>query len=196
MTAPLYLLALGPLVLHEAIKRLHLLVILAVGCGAFLLLLGSEQIVATAPDPTRGNLLAALSGATWALTIVGLRWLGRRDGGGESTMAAVILGNILAFVASLPFSIPIGHIGWSDATVLLYLGVFQVSLAYVALTKSIRRVPGLDASVLLLIEPVFNPIWTWLVHGERPSNLALTGGILIILTTFAASWWQSRTERS
>ena len=91
---------------------------------------------------------------------------------------------------------PLGHIAWSDATVLLYLGVFQVALAYVALTRSIRRVPGLEASVLLLIEPVFNPIWTWLVHGERPSNLALTGGILIILTTFAASWWQSRTERS
>ena len=43
-----------------------------------------------------------------------------------------------------------------------------------------REVPGLEAATLLLIEPVLNPIWTWIVHGERPGTLALIGGALII----------------
>lgn len=28
--------------------------------------------------------------------------------------------------------------------------------------------PALETSLLLLLEPVLNPIWAWLAHGERP----------------------------
>jgi len=192
-TAPLYLLLLGPLVLHEPIRRLQVVAVLAVACGAMLLLFGSEQIVRTAPDPTRGNIVAAVSGATWAFTITGLRWLGRRAPQTETTLAAVILGNLLAFIVCLPLALPVAQASARDIAVLLYLGVFQVGLAYVALTRSIRHVPGLEASVLLLIEPVFNPIWSWLIHGERPSNLALLGGVVILLTASLTSWWQARS---
>ncbi len=55
-----------------------------------------------------------------------------------------------------------------------------------------REVPGLEAATLLLIEPVFNPIWTWIVHGERPGTLALIGGALIIMAAFAGTAWQAR----
>jgi drug/metabolite transporter, DME family len=193
-TAPLYLLLLGPLVLREPIRRFHILAISAVGCGALLLLFGSEQVVTTAPDPARGNLVAACSGVAWALTMTGFRWLGRRARSSESTLAAVIFGNLFAFVVCLPLALPAHRMAFADIAVLSYLGVFQVALAYVALAYSIRRVPALEAAVLLLIEPVFNPIWSWLVHGERPSELALVGGALIVCTALLASWWQTRTD--
>jgi len=193
-TAPLYLLLLGPLVLHEPIRRFQVVAIAAVGCGALLLLVGSEQIVSTAPNPGRGNLVAICSGVAWALTLTGLRWLGKRRGGEDSTLVSVIFGNIVAFGASLPAAVPIAHVAFSDIAILLYLGIFQVALAYVALARSISHVPALEAAVLLLIEPVFNPIWSWMIHGERPSNLALAGGVVIILTAFLASWWQTRIE--
>jgi DME family drug/metabolite transporter len=41
--------------------------------------------------------------------------------------------------------------------------------------------------VLLLIEPLLNPTFVWLVHGETPTALALTGGALVL----AATTWRS-----
>jgi drug/metabolite transporter (DMT)-like permease len=41
-------------------------------------------------------------------------------------------------------------------------------------------VPALEASLILLIEPVLNPVWAWLVHGERPGTWSLLGGALIL----------------
>ena len=76
--------------------------------------------------------------------------------------------------------------------VIVWLGVFQVGLGYVCLTRSIRHVPAVEAATLLLIEPVLNPIWAWLIHGEQPSGRALTGGLIIMVAAFAGSWWQAR----
>jgi drug/metabolite transporter (DMT)-like permease len=192
-TAPLYLLILGPLVLHESIRRVDLVVIGAVAAGAVLLFFGSERASATAPNPALGNFLAALTGLVWAVTLAGLRWLGRKPGAADPAAATVIAGNCIAFAASLPFALPVTRIAPADPLVILYLGVFQIGLAYVALTRSIRHVPAFEASILLMLEPVFNPIWTWLIHGEKPSSLALAGGALIVSATSGATWWRSRS---
>jgi drug/metabolite transporter (DMT)-like permease len=194
-TAPLYLLLLGPLVLHERIRRIDLVVITVLAGGVWLLLSGSQTITATAPDPVKGNVLGALSGLTWALTLTGLRWLGKKGSSDDSGAATVIVGNLIAFLVCLPFAVPVELPSLLSASVLLYLGVFQVGLAYVALTRSIRHVPGLEASTLLLVEPVFNPIWTWLIHGERPGASALLGGLVIILVALGTTWWQSRQRQ-
>ena len=191
-TAPLYLLLLGPLVLREPVRRADLAVISAVAAGAVLLLFGSQSAAATAPDPARGNLLGAVSGVTWALTIAGMRWLGKYSPNADSAAATVIAGNLIAFAACLPMAVPIRHASVTDVTVLLYLGIFQIALAYAFLTRSLRAVPALEAATLLLIEPVLNPIWTWVVHGERPGGLALIGGILIIGAAFGGTVWQVR----
>lgn len=193
-TAPLYLLLLGPFVLREPIRRVDLFVISAVAAGAILLLFGSERLAATAPDPARGNLLGMCTGLTWALTLTGLRWLAKRPGHLESPESIVAAGNVIAFAVCLPMALPVTHVAGNDIAVLFYLGIFQIGLAYAALTRSIRRLPGLEAATLLLIEPVFNPIWTWMIQGEQPSAAALAGGALIIMATFAGTWWQARQE--
>jgi drug/metabolite transporter (DMT)-like permease len=50
--------------------------------------------------------------------------------------------------------------------------------------------------LFLLVEPVLNPVWAWLVHGETPSGWALTGGGVILGTTIvrALSARRSRSE--
>jgi DME family drug/metabolite transporter len=195
-TAPLYLLLLGPLVLREPLRKVDLAVIATVAAGAVLLLfgssLGSGGVIITAPDPNRGNGMALAAGVTWALTITGLRWMGKRADHRDASAATVIAGNLIAFAVCIPLAIPVEHARPSDVAVLLYLGIFQVSLAYLFLTRSLREVPGLEAATLLLIEPVFNPVWTWIVHGERPGALALFGGFLIIAAAFGGTVWRLR----
>lgn len=191
-TAPLYILLLGPWLLGERVRPRDVGFMSLVGVGLVLFFVGAEAPVATAPDPARGNLLAAASGVSWALTVVGLRWLGSR-GEGDAAVATVAAGNTLAFLVCLPFALPISQAGPADWAIIVYLGVFQIGFAYWLVTTAIRHVPALEASVLLLAEPALNPVWAWWVHGERPGAWALAGGALILGTTLLKTWWDGRS---
>lgn len=191
-TAPLYLLLIGPLLLHEPIRRGDLAFMLAMGLGMACFFVGRPRMQATAPNPQLGNQVAALSGIAWALTVAGLRWLSKRQEGPDSSMATVVAGNLLAAAICLPAALPVAQVRLADVAVMLYLGVFQIGLAYFCLTRAIRHVPAFSASAILLVEPALNPIWAWLATGERPGQWAIAGGALILGSTFAATWWQAR----
>ena len=75
---------------------------------------------------------------------------------------------------------------------MVYLGVVQLGLAYVFLARAITRVPALEASLFLLVEPVLSPVWAWLVHGESPGPLAVVGGVVILTATAVRSWSDTR----
>ena len=191
-TSPVYLLLLGPLFLKEPVRRRDLWVVAAVLAGLLLFFVGNEQPIATAPDPARGNVLALMSGVCFAVTIAGLRWLSR--GTSDVGLATVAIGNLIAFLWGLPFALPVESATTTDWVVMLYLGAIQIGLAYACLTRGLRRVPALEASLLLMVEPVLNPVWAWLVHGEKPSHWALLGGALIIGATAAQAAVQGREE--
>jgi drug/metabolite transporter, DME family len=110
-------------------------------------------------------------------------------------MPAVAMGNIVVAAAMLPLACPLAGFTATDAAVLLWLGVFQIGLAYVCLTRGISRLPALEATTILLLEPALNPIWAWLVHGENPAILSLIGGAIILTATLIKTWWQSEPER-
>jgi drug/metabolite transporter (DMT)-like permease len=190
-TAPLYILLLAPWLLKEPIRRHDLGFMLAVGLGLLLFFVGTEHPGATAPDPDRGNLLALASGFCWALTICGFRWLSAAPGRG-SPVAAVVSGNLTAFLIALPMASPIGRHPVGDWAVIAYLGVFQIALAYVFVTAAIRVLPALESSVILLIEPVLNPLWAWVVQRETPGAWALLGGAIILGATTLKSWIEGR----
>jgi drug/metabolite transporter (DMT)-like permease len=69
--------------------------------------------------------------------------------------------------------------------VIIYLGAAQIALAYVLVTTGLKQVTALEASLLLLLEPVLSPVWAWIVHGERPAAMALVGGCVILLASAA-----------
>jgi len=183
-TAPAYLLVLGPLLLHERPRRRDLLVAAALAAGMALFLTGAERGAATAPDPRTGNLWAAASGLTYAFALAGLRWQARYSGRSAAALSTITAGNVLAALFCLPFALPLGAAGPFDWAVVLYLGLFQIGLAYWCLTCGMRDVPAFEASILLLAEPVLNPLWTWLLLGEQPGGHALAGGAVILAATF------------
>ncbi|MDQ3309407.1 MAG: DMT family transporter [Gemmatimonadota bacterium] len=191
-TAPLYILLLGPWLLHERIRSKDLVFMLVVALGLLPFFLGTDTASATAPDPQRGNMIAALSGVAWAGTIVGMRWLGSSSDGGSSAFVTVVVGNAIAFLVCLPLALPVVGAGSNDWMVIGYLGVFQIGVAYLCLTAGIRHVPALEASTLLLVEPALNPLWAWGIHGERPGSWALLGGATILLATIVKTWWDGR----
>ncbi|HJP57505.1 MAG TPA: DMT family transporter [Gemmatimonadales bacterium] len=191
-TAPLYMVVLSPWLLGERLRREDLIVMAAVAVGLALVLAGHDAPVATAPDPARGNVLAALSGLTWALTVCGLRWVGDEARGG-SAVPSVVLGNAIAFLAALPFALPLGASRTVDWAVIAYLGIFQIGVAYLLVSSGLRQVTAIEASILLLVEPALNPFFAWLVHGEKPSAFAMAGGLIILGATTLRTWIDARS---
>jgi drug/metabolite transporter (DMT)-like permease len=170
--APLWVLLLSPWLLGERPTRGELLAvpIFGVGLGLFFL----DEL---SPGQTAGNVVALGSGVAFALCIVGLR--GVRERG----PAALVWGNFLAAAITLPL--------WSrgpvptplDLGLVLYLGVFQLGLAYLCFSWGVRGVPAIEASLLVLLEPVLNPIWTFAIAGERMGPWAIAGGAVVLLAT-------------
>jgi drug/metabolite transporter (DMT)-like permease len=185
-TAPLYLLLLGPWLLKERIRRADLILMGVLGLGMSMFFLDRQIPVRTAPDPALGNVLALVSGISWALTLAGLRWVGSLERFGQPLLATVTAGNALACILCLPMALPAAAFSPQDVLVIGYLGTVQIGLAYVFLTRAMRSVPALESSLLLLAEPALNPIWAALVHGERPGGFALLGGSLILAATLAS----------
>lgn len=190
-TAPLYVLLLSPWLLHERIRPRDVVFMAVLAAGLGLFFVGFDPVSATAPNPRLGNVLAVVSGVTWALTIMGLRDLGRE---GESWGAAgAFWGNVFAALACLPMALPVASSRPADWLLIGYLGVFQIALAYYFLLRGLERVRAFEASLLLLLEPVLNPIWAWLVHGERPGTWSIAGALVILLATLAKSFLDVRS---
>jgi drug/metabolite transporter (DMT)-like permease len=75
------------------------------------------------------------------------------------------------------------------------LGVFQIALAYVCLSGAIRRLPALEISLLLLLEPVLNPVWTWVIRGETPGAWTVLGGAVIVGATAVRLLVDARSDQ-
>ena len=103
-------------------------------------------------------------------------------------MATVVTGNVIACVAALPKALPLPHFDVMNVAIMIYLGAVQIGLAYVLMSRAMQRVPAFEATTVLLLEPVLNPVWTWMVHGERPGGLALAGGALVLAATLVHTW--------
>ena len=89
------------------------------------------------------------------------------------------------------FSWPLEIIIWGVPMVIVaFLGVFQLCFAYILFARGLRGVSAVDGALLSLLEPVLNPVWTFLLTRETPSHYAVLGGSVILgatlLKTFAA----------
>jgi len=179
-TAPLWVFALGPRLIGEMRGRRDVPIMIVIAIGMLAILLGADAPVASAPAPVLGNLLAATAGLTWGLVILGLRSAAGDAKGADATLVA---GNVFAATWAMPLAFPVLTATPVDWLVIVFLGVVQVALAYACFVRGMREVPALEASLLMLIEPVLNPLWAWLLHGERVGVTTLVGGAIVLAAT-------------
>jgi drug/metabolite transporter (DMT)-like permease len=191
-TAPIYVLLLGPWLLRERVRAADLAYVAIVGLGIAMLVLGGDVPQRTAPDPMRGNVLAAASAVSWALTIMGLRWLAAGPGDTVRLQGtALVTGNLITCAVCLPVAGSLGGASGLDWALVGYLGAFQIGLAYLCLARGVRGAAAMEVSLLLLVEPVCSALWAWALLGERPGRLSLGGCALVL----AATAWRTTRVR-
>ncbi|MFN2511572.1 MAG: DMT family transporter [Pyrinomonadaceae bacterium] len=173
-TAPLYVLILEPLLYREKFRRRDLFTVIACVVGMSLFFVGKLR-----PQDVTGNLLALTSGICFAFYFLLLRHPSARK---VNRASSVIYGNILVVLLCAPAGLAVlPNLNRFDGLAVLYLGVVQIGVAYTLFTLGMARgIRSLDAGIVGYIEPVLNPIWVFLVLGERPSQWALIGGAIIV----------------
>jgi drug/metabolite transporter (DMT)-like permease len=180
--APVYLILLGWWFLGERPKRADLIALPIILTGLALFL--SDDLTATG---TVGNLLALVSGVAMAIWFLMMR--GQKAGSPANT---ILLGNLIGAAIGLPFFVS-ADLTPASLTVIIYLGVFQLGLAGLLYSAAIKHVAVLESSIILMLEPILNPVWVFLVVGETPGVLALCGAALVIGATLWRAFYGSRT---
>jgi DME family drug/metabolite transporter len=192
-TAPIYVVLLSQPLLHERVNRRDVTFTGVILAGLLLVFTGADTVSQSATNPLAGNLLAVASGVFWALTLISLRFMGRNTSG-EASYATAVLGNAFACLFCLLPALTGPAPRAVDVMVVVYLGVFNVGLSYVCLARGIRHVPAVEASTILLLEPALNPLWTWLLDGEKPSSMGLLGGAVIMSATASKLYLDRRAD--
>lgn len=175
-TAPVYILILAPFVIGEKFHWRDLVTVIFCLGGMSLFFVGDLTI-----GDVQGNIAALGSGIFLGLYIMLLR---HPKALGMSGTITVIYGNFLLALLTLPSGIAaFPTAGIMDYVAVAFLGIFQIGISYILFIKGVRGgTRPLDASIIGFIEPLLNPVWVFLFVGERPSNWAILGGAIIIIT--------------
>lgn len=173
-TAPVYILIFEPLFYKEKFRRRDLITVAACVVGMSLFFVGKLR-----PQDVTGNLLALGSGVCFAFYFLLLRHSSARE---VNRASSVIYGNLLLVLVAAPAGLAaLPHMTSHDTLSVLYLGVVQIGIAYTLFTAGMARgLRSLDAGIVGYIEPLLNPIWVFLVIGEKPTDWAILGGAIII----------------
>lgn len=170
-TAPIYVALLGAWFLKERVKLSDWVTIFFVLAGIVLFFFDKLST-----GGVYGNILAIVSGVTFAGTIIFMR--SQKD---TSPLESAFIGNVATAIIGLPFifsSMP----DLSSWIGLIILGVFQLGLSYILYSIAIKRVTALEAILIPVLEPILNPVWAFLFIGEKPGLWAFVGGIIVIAT--------------
>ncbi len=187
-TAPIYILILAPFVIGEKFHWRDLVTVIFCLAGMSLFFVGDLSI-----GDYQGNIAALGSGIFLGLYIMLLR---HPKALGMSGTVTVIYGNFLLALLTLPSGIAAFPTAtWKDYAAVAFLGVFQIGISYILFIKGVRGgTRPLDASIIGFIEPLLNPVWVFIFVGERPSNWAVLGGVIIIATVVVHTVVQHQTR--
>lgn len=170
-TAPIYVLLFEPLINKTRYERLNIITISVCVIGMFLFFTGKLS-----PGDLKGNILALLSGIVFAAFLLGMR---KNDH--KYQFSSIFYGNIIVVLFLLPSMFELKTISVSDFSMLAFLGIFQIGIAYAIFSYGLKRVYAVEASLISMIEPVLNPVWVLIWYGEMPSYFAIIGGIIILI---------------
>lgn len=174
------------MLLGRRIDRVSI-VALIVAMAGIAVILGLDRGVASGGQSWLGPMLGVLAGISYGGVIVLLDLIDtdaqQRTGTSSNIFLIVLLANLTSAIVLVPWALARGLLQVAPAMMLavLLIGVVQMATPYVLFQLGMRRLGPVAAALIVLIEPILNPIWVWLGHGEVPPRSIYLGGALILL---------------
>jgi drug/metabolite transporter (DMT)-like permease len=177
-TGPVFCALFAWLFQRRRIGRYTFVALLVAGAGIAVMIAGSP-----AGDGWVGPTCGLLSGVAFGALILLLEKVNRAGGGDVNPIAITFLNNagaaaILVVICVLARTPILGDA--RQMTIVTLTGVIQLAIPYALFQIALKHVAPVDASLLILLEPVLNPIWVALAVGEHPDWATLVGGAAIL----------------
>ncbi len=198
-TAPIYVILISYFFFREKVNMVEVATVGICLAGMMLFFIDEEKSTAFL-----GNIIGALSGIAFALLQISVKRAEKKAASTSEAEAAELkgvahltLGNavtvaILLLVVSATFLAKAPDF-WNDlagTTInltaaniggLLFLGIFQLGCGYLFFAKGAKHISSVEIAIYTLLEPVCNPVWTFLGTGEIPGTWAVIGALIILL---------------
>jgi drug/metabolite transporter (DMT)-like permease len=177
--APVLTVFIGAVVLKERTRIEHYVALPLVVGGMIVMFL--DELSA---GKVFGNILAIMSAVTFSCYFVFMRM--QKDG---SPLESILLSHWLTAGVCIivSFFLPLPQITAKSLAAIAVLGIVQIGVSAILFSVAIKRISAVQANLIAVIEPVFNPLWVYFAIGEAPGVYALTGGGIIILAVTLAS---------
>lgn len=172
-SAPFMAAVLGWIVLGERVRMVSWLAMLA-SCGGIALMVSDSA----AKGSIAGDLVAGVIALMQAIAGVTIR---RHRS--VQMAPAMCVSTLLMTLAVAPLATPLA-VTAKDFALLMFFGAGQLGLGLALFSVGAPLIPVVEVALLNVLEPIFGPLWVWLVLGEQPSRGALIGGG-IVLTALA-----------
>lgn len=200
-SAPAWAAVYAWLLLGRRIDRVTIIA-LAVAMAGILLILALDRGAGGAEESWFGPMMGLLAGLSYGGVILSLDGLDldarRRTGGPVNIVLVVLISNAASCIVLVPWALARGMLdipaGLIAAVVLF--GVVQMATPYILFQLGLRRIGPVAAGLIALIEPILNPIWVWLGHGEVPPRSIYIGGALILLAVVITAVFTRRGPRA
>jgi drug/metabolite transporter (DMT)-like permease len=167
--SPLFAATMAPLVTRERASLLT--------WAAAVMALGGVAVIVH-DGLTSGRYIGDLLAVLVALSFAGQTMALRRYRNLE-LMPAMAAGGFVVFVLAALFggglSVPAHEIA-----VLSLMGPVQLAIPILLYARGARSVPGVTLTIIVMLDVVLNPLWTWIGVGEVPSAESLIGSAIII----------------
>jgi drug/metabolite transporter, DME family len=168
-TAPIFIVLLGWIVLHEKLRKVTVVALVMVLSGIAVIMLQSLKT-----GGLSGNLLGLIKALAFASGTIVIR---------ADKSAGLLPATTFAAFLSMLFALTLGpsfRIDLYTLAVLAYLGIFQVGIGYIFFVRWSGSLSSSQTGLLVILEAVLGPVWPWIFLGERPFPLTFVGGGIII----------------
>ena len=185
-TAPILILVFNILFYHKKPDGREILIVAAVFAGCVLSFaddMGAGHLL--------GNILSLAPGVTYALQIM----MFSRDG--VDADDSMMLSNMMGFVVGAPFLFFDKGIALTTPTTVIWLVImclFQYSLANILYVRGCKTVSDIECSLLMTLEPIFNPIPVAIFCGETMGPKALIGFVIVIAGILAYTFTSKKQK--
>ncbi len=178
-TAPIFIYLFLRLLFRETISKSNLWTLVFGMMGIAVIFAGNSG-----EQDFQGVSIATMSGLLFAIYMINLRFLRDFD-----PVVLTFANNLICCLALLPLTASQLALSPDQFAALIVMGVIQLGIPYFLFSKALEKISLQEASLIVLIEPVLNPIWVALVVGEVPSAHTLAGGGVILFSLVLRYLW-------
>ncbi|MEM7737407.1 MAG: DMT family transporter [Deinococcota bacterium] len=133
-------------------------------------------------QPVTGTIFSLINAVVYALYLIFFRSLSKRASSPvgpvlDASFGSFVMITVLAVLTDDQFSLAFQ---WPAHFWLMCVALIAQTLGWLLIATALPRLPSLETSVILLLQPLLTVFWSYLIFREVPSELQWLGVVLVL----------------